>query len=426
MISSDIQTLEQDFPEYMAKVKKNYGWNFLVIMLDSAFFTFSVTMLSQDTIIPYYVTQLTAVQFLIGLVPALYFLGYYLPQLYGAYLVTGKPTRKGFIFWVAIFQRFCILLIALLTQFLGLLTAPQALALLLLAFALYSFSSGLIMPAYNDFISKTIIRRRGIFYGSMNGLGGLIGFGASLVATHYLGRFDFPENLRILFWIAFAASFISPFFIAAYREVPSPFKRIPEPLGHFLKSIPAHVRSAPGFSRFMLVRALLNLGLMANAFYSVYAISRYGLDESVLGILTMIILISQSAAGFIWGWMGDHFGFKIVYIISAVMVLLMGVLAVSGAGAWVFYVIAGLIGASYAVSRTADANMVFELTPPDETSRFVGIVNTFVAPVSTLGPLLGGLIVDVFTHQALFWFVALLGAASIILTAVYLPSRKPA
>src|SRR5512138_3609935 len=102
--------------------------------------------------------------------------------------------------------------------------------------------------------------------------------------------------------------------------------------------------------------------------------------------------------------MGDNFGFKIVYVILTVMVLLMGVLAFRGAVVRVFYVIAGLISDGYAVSRTADANMVFELAPPDETSRFVGIVNTFVAPVSTLGPLLGGLIVDVFTHQALFWF----------------------
>ncbi|MCE5208927.1 MAG: MFS transporter [Chloroflexi bacterium] len=426
MLSSDIQKLEQDYPDYMGKVKKNYWWNFVVIMLDSAIFTFSVTMLSQDTIIPYYITQLTSQKFFIGLAPALYFLGYYLPQLFGAYLVNGKPTRKRFIFGVAIFQRFCILLIALLTQLLGFLTSLQALILLLFSFALYSVSAGLIMPAYNDFISKTIIRRRGIFYGSMNGLGGLIGFGASLTATYYLGHYDFPANLQTLFWLALAVSLVSPFFIAVYREVPFPSKTEAEPLGQFLKSIPGHVRSASGFGRFMVVRSLLNLGLMANAFFSIYAIQEYSLPDSVLGILTMIILISQSAAGFLWGWLGDRFGFKIVYVIAAVMVLLMGLLAVSDAGAWVFYVIAGCIGASYAVTRTADANMVFELAPPSETSRFIGIANTFVAPVATLGPLVGGLIVDLLSYRALFGCVAVIGVVSLALTVAYLPSRRPA
>jgi MFS family permease len=427
MASSDIQILEQNHPEYLEKVKKNYWWNFIVIMLDSAFFTFSVTMLSIDTIIPYFISQLTDLKFFIGVVPALSYLGYYLPQLIGAYMVTGTPTRKRFIFWIAIFERVCILLIALLTQFTDLLTPGQTLGLLLFTFALYSISTGLISPAYSDFISKAIVRNRGIFYGAMNGLGGLIGFGASLVAAHILGQYGYPDNLRIMFWIGFVASFISPFFISAFREVPIPFNLVKEPLLKFIQAIPGHIRSSHGFGRFMGIRSLLFLGLMANAFYAVYAVQAYSLPDSALGILTMIILITKSAAGFLWGWMGDRFGFRILYVISAVMVLLMGLLAVSGAGVWAFYVIAGLVGANYAIAQTADSNMVFELAPPSETSRFVGIVNTFVAPVTVLGPLVAGLIVDNFSHQALFWVVAVIGALSIVLAAAYLPRQeKPA
>jgi predicted MFS family arabinose efflux permease len=114
----------------------------------------------------------------------------------------------------------------------------------------------------------------------------------------------------------------------------------------------------------------------------------------------------------------------VVYIIAAIMILLMGLLATSGTGEWTCYVIAGCIGASYAVTRTADANMVFELAPPSETSRFIGIANTFVAPVATLGPLVGGLIVDMFSHQALFWCVAVIGVISLVLAVMYLPSRR--
>jgi MFS family permease len=444
MLSSDVQKLEQDYPEYIGKVKKNYWWNFFVIMLDSSIFTFSVTMLSQDTIIPYYVSQLTDQKFFIGLAPALFFLGYYLPQLIGAYLVTGRPTRKPAIFWIAIFQRITILVIAVLTQMLGALKPTQALILLMVSYALYSTSAGLIGPAYNDFISKSIIRRRGIFFAAMNGLGGIIGFGASLTAAWYLDHYSFPDNLRMLFWIAFFAALISPFLIAAYREVPFPVHTSLEPLDHFLKTIPTHIRATPGFGRFMLVRAVLNLGLMANAFYALYAVQRYGLDEGTLGILTMLILISQSAGGFLWGWLGDRYGFKLVYLIAAVMILLMGALAVIASlaplpagegfnsgpssgmktGVWFFYVIAAFIGGNYAVARIADPNMVFELAPPHETSRFIGIANTVVAPVATLGPLLGGLIVEGFSHQALFVTVVLIGVIALVLTALYLPSTR--
>jgi MFS family permease len=424
MQSTDVQKLEQEYPEYIEKVKKNYWWNFMVIMLDSAFFSFSVTMLSQDTIIPYFVSHLTGQKIFIGLVPALFYLGYYLPQLIGAYVVTGKPRRKIFIFWIAVTQRVGILVIALLTQFLGWFNDQQALALLMISITLYSITFGLIIPAYSDFISKNIIRRRGFFYGAMNALGGAIGFAASLTATYFLNRYEYPANLRLLFWVGFAASFISPFFIAAYREVPFPFKGKMEPLGDFFKSIPAHIKTAPGFSRFMGVRALLNMGLMANAFYALYAMQRFNLPDGVLGIITMIILLSQSFVGFLWGWLGDRFGFKRVYIIASVLVILMGLLAVSATGIWAFYIIAFCIGGLYAVNRTADANMVFELAPPRETSRFIGIANTFVAPVVTLAPLIGGVIVNAFSHQVLFWCVLVIGALSALFTIRYMPNPR--
>ncbi len=424
MQSSDIQKLEQDYPDYIEKVRKNYWWNFIVIMLDSAFFSFSVTMLSQDTIIPYFVSQLSDLKFFIGLVPALYYLGFYLPQLIGAYVVTGKPTRKKYIFWISVAERVAILVIALIAQSLDLLTDRQALILLLVAFMAYSITTGLIIPAYNDFISKTIIRRRGFFYGAMNGLGGLIGFAASLTAAYFLDQYNYPHDLRLLFWVGFATSFISPFFIAAYREVQFPFKGRVETLAEFLKSIPAHIKTSPGFSRYMWVRAMLSLGLLANSFYALYAIQRFSLKEGVLGIITMIILLSQSAVGFLWGWLGDRFGFKLVYILSSVLVVLMGLLAVTAVDIWSFYVIAFCIGGIYAVTRTADSNMVFELAPPSETSRFIGIVNTFVAPVITLAPLVGGVLVELFSHQVLFWCVLVIGVLSMLLTIIYMPNPR--
>jgi MFS family permease len=424
MISTDVQKLEQEYPEYINEVRKNYWWNFVVIMLDSAFFTFSVTMLSQDTILPYFVSHLSDQKVLIGLVPALYFLGFYLPQLFGAHMVTGRATRKRYIFWIAVAERIGILLIALIAQVLDWLTAPQALVLLLLAFTLYSVTTGLIVPAYSDFISKHIIRQRGLFYGSMNGLGGLIGFAASLTATYFLDHYAYPVDLRMLLWVGFAASFISPFFIAAYREVPFPFKVKKEPLGEFLKSIPVHIRSSAGFGRYMVVRALLNLGLMANAFYALYAINRFNLGEGVLGTLTMSILIAQSAVGFLWGWLGDRFGFKLIYVIASLMVVLMGLLAVTATGVWAFYIITICMGGVYAVARTADPNMVFELVHPSETSRFIGISNTFVAPVVTLAPLVGGVIVDLFSHQALFWCVLVIGVLSTLMVIFVMPAPR--
>src|SRR5690606_7038251 len=104
-------------------------------------------------------------------------------------------------------------------------------------------------------------------------------FSAGLTATYLLGRYAYPTNLQHLFWIGFATSFVSPFLIACLREVPFPAQRSTESLGEFLRGIPAHVRSAPGFLRFMVTRAFLGVGIIANSFYALYSLEKFDPDE---------------------------------------------------------------------------------------------------------------------------------------------------
>ena len=424
MLSTDVQEVKRSHPEYITAVEKNYRWNFLLLTLDSSIFSFSIAMLSQDTIIPYFASQLIDQKALIGLIPALFYLGLYFPQLIGAYLVNGRATRKWSIFAIAIAERMGILAIALTAQFVLQLTNNQALFSLLLSYLVFSITAGLISPAYADFISKNIIRKRGMFFAVTNGLGGVIGFGASFTASYLLDTFAFPINLRYLFWLGFATSFVSLFVIANFREVPFPAVTQTESLIDFLRAIPGHIKNSPRFQRFMITRGLLGLGVMGNAFYALYAIDKFDLSPGSLGTFTMVILLTQSAFGFVWGWLGDRYGFKIIYVIEGVLFVAMGLLALTATQAWSFFIIAFAIGGVYAAFATGDSNMVFEIAAPDQTSRFIGISNSFVAPVLVIAPLIGGLIVDGFSHQLLFSTVLIIGILSSIVAFLYLPNPR--
>lgn len=426
VIGRDSQELRERHPEYFEAVRRQYRRNFLLVVVDSSIFSFVISLLSQDTIMPYFVDQLTGRSWLVGLVPAVFYLGYFLPQLIGAFLLTGRQVRKGYILRMAISQRVGIVIIALVAQFLGLLTPPVALGLFFFAYLLFSVFDGLIIPGYSDFISKSIVYNRGMFFGIMNGVGGVTGFLASLLARRWLDEYAFPENVRIIFWTALLVSTISPFFIASFREVPFPVARKPQPLGEFFRSIPLHMRSRPGFRRFLISRACLGLGIMGNAFYALYAINRFDLTPGVLGIFTMIILLTQSIAGFTWGWLGDRFGYQLVYQVASGLVIGMGLLASFSYAAWAFYIVAFGIGGIYAVFNVADANMIYELAPPAETSRFIGISNTFVAPVMTVSPLIGGLLVDQFGHGVLFGVIIGVGLVSAALSLFMMPRPRRA
>ena len=424
MIGRDVRKLRTKHPDFVASMEKYYWWNFISLVFDSAIYAFSISALSQDTIMPYFVDQLTDRSWIIGLVPAIFYLGYYLPQLIGAFLVHGKRTKKKFVLMVAIAERVGILLIALVAQSYGLLSDSLVLILFLLAYMVFSITNGMISPGYSDFISKAIIRNRGLFFGFMNGLGGLIGFGASLLSRYLLDTYAFPVNVRILFWVGLGTSVISPILIANLKEVPYPVEPQKEDLRQFIKAIPDHLREQPDFIRFMISRAVLGLGIMGNAFFALYGRQIFSQTAGSLGIFTMIILFTQSVIGFVWGWLGDRFGYKKVYVIVSILVVLQGLLAVFATAPWMIYLIAFCIGSVYAAFRICDSNMIFEIAPSAETSRFVGITNTFVAPIMTLAPLLGGALVDLFSHQVMFITVVGVGLLSTVLAVVLMPQLR--
>lgn len=424
MISADVQKLEKQYPEYIEKVRKNYKWNFIVIVLDASIYSFSIAMLSQDTIIPYFVSQLTSSSWAIGVVPALFYLGLYFPQLIGAYIVNGRSTWKWVIFWISVAERAGILAIALIAQFLGLFSNNVALTLLFFAYLLFSVTNGMIAPGYSDFVSKNIVKNRGLFYGVLNAIRGLVGFSAAYTAKYLLDLYSFPVNIRTLFWIGLATSLISPIIIANFREVPYPVERKSEPLLEFIKKIPFYVKKTPDFQHFMLTRAVLGLGIMANSFYALYLLEKFSLSIGSLGIFTMILLLTQSFIGVLWGWIGDRFGYKYIYVAASAMILLSSILAASSFGVWIFYVIAFCIGGTYAVFFMGDPNMIFEIAPPSETSRFIGISNTFVAPVMTLAPLIGGFLVNFFSFSYLFFAVFVISIASLLLSIWVMPNPR--
>ncbi len=424
MIGRDVKKLRSKHPEFVASMEKYYWWNFISLVFDSAIYAFSISALSQDTIIPYFVDQLTDRSWIIGLVPAIFYLGLYLPQLIGAFMVHARRTKKKFILQIAIAERVGILLIALVAQSYGLLSNQVILVLFLLSYMIFSITNGMISPGYSDFISKSIIRNRGVFFGFSNGLGGLIGFGASLFSRYLLDSYTFPADIRILFWVALGTSVISPVLIANLKEVPYPVKPQKEDLREFIKAIPDHLRDQPDFIRFMISRAVLGLGVLGNAFFALYGRDVFSQTAGSLAIFTMIILFTQSLIGFVWGWLGDRFGYKKIYVIVSILVVFQGVLAVFATAPWMIYLIAFCIGSVYAAFRICDSNMIFEIAPTAETSRFVGITNTFVAPIMTLAPLLGGALVDIFSHQVMFITVIGVGILSTILAIVLMPQLR--
>ena len=96
------------------QVQKNLRWNFSVNVWDIMFITLGITLVSRETVMPVFVSTLTDSKILIGLIPATFTLGFYLPQLFSANFTERLQFKKPFVMTIGFFgERLPYLLIAL-------------------------------------------------------------------------------------------------------------------------------------------------------------------------------------------------------------------------------------------------------------------------------------------------------------------------
>lgn len=416
MTAADVASMRRNQPAYVRAAERNLRWNFALLLLDGASFAFAIALLAETTILPAFVSSLTNAPFIFGLLAATYALGHFLPQLAGAQLASGRARRKPLVFAIALAERLGILAIALSAMGVGVLSAELVLVLFFLAFAFYSMTTGLIGPVYGDYMAKSILHARGRFYGGVQLLGGVMGFGAAQIGSQLLGRLPYPTGVQACFWLAFALSFISLIFIACLREVPYPETAPRVPFRQLIASVPDLLRAHATYRWFLTGRSIVALGTMGVGFVAVAALDR-GLAARDVAAFASVYLLAQSFGGLGWGLIGDRWGWKLVLEGGAIALSAGMAMALLADGFPTFAITFALLGMANAASITSDPNLTYEVAPPNDTSRYLGVTSTLIAPALTLAPLVGGVILGTTSYAALFALSAVLAIAGLAVTA---------
>ncbi len=391
--------------EYQAQIQRHYRRNFTVNILDFACYSWGMSFASMVTILPLYLSHLTTSPLLIGLVPALGSVFWFLPQLFTANYVERLERKQPFILLISIHERWPYLALGL-----SILLWPHASPTLsiVLFFLLLSIigrlSGGLIGTAWQDYIAKIIpLGRRGLFFGLSNSLGGVLGAGGAAFSVYLLDHFPFPTSFAYCFLMAFAASVLSWSFLAMAKEPPRPSSKPPISQGEYFRWLPGVLRRDRNFSAYLLSQIVLVLGGMASGFFTVYAVQRFQVSDQTAGWFTTVLLGSQALSNPLLGRLGDRGGHKSVMEIAACLgiVVLILLLAASHIG-W-FFPLFALYGCSSSGFMLAGMSIILEFSRPEDRPTYIGLANTCAAPFWALAPLAGGWIVSTLGYRALFW-----------------------
>jgi MFS family permease len=407
------------------EVERNFRWNFSVNLLDISFIMLGLSLVSRETVIPLLVSNLTPSTVAIGLVPAVYSLGIYLPQLVGAGVTEAMPRKKPFVALVgALGERLPYLLAGVAVLLLAVPAPTVALVVLAAMFGASGASAGFATPAWFDMIAKVIpLRRRGLFTGLGHGLGALMGVAGAAVIGLVLERWPYPRNFALLFALAFGAMMVSWVGLVLNREPANPTVRPAASLGRFLRRLPGIMRADRNFARYIGAMAIVRAGTMAGSFFLVYGAEHFQLGGAEVGLLTGVLIGCQALFNPLWGMLGDRRGHKVVLVGGA---LALGLAATSAwlAPTWAWLVAAFmLLGAFLSADTASFLNIILEFCSDEDRPTYIGLTNTLLAPVTTLAPLLGGWLAAQLGYQPMFALAALLAGLGAALLARWV--REP-
>ena len=379
-------------------------YNVLALGVDYGFFMLALTFASQSTILPAFAAWLGAPNVVIGAIPAVMTLGWFLPSLFAAGHTETLTRKLPFLMKWTLWERVPFLVMALLAFFTAERWPGLTLALVLLMLLVITGVGGVLMPAWMDLIARALPTTiRGRFFALSNFIAGLVGFGASLFIAEVLGRVPAPASYGICFLGATVCVALSYVALAVVREQVAERAASPVTLRDYLGRVPGLLRRDRNLSWFLAARAFGLAGGMASGFYTVYALRAWDAPASQAGVFTAMLLIGQSIGTLTLGWVGDHAGHRLVLLIGmacAAGAAAVALLAPSLAAFGVVFVLYGVQSAAVSISAL---NVLLEFSPtPEARPTYVGLGTTAMTPMAFAAPLIGGLLADAVGFRAMF------------------------
>jgi len=405
--------------------RNDFKHNVLVNLIDGGFFGLAIGLASFTTILPLFVSTMTESATLIGLVPAIHNMGWQLPQLFTSKKISRMAVLKPFVMINTINERVPFLALAVIAWTLPEIGTTAGLILTFLALIWQGIGAGLAANAWQNMIGKVIPPDfLATFFGLQAAASNLLSSLGAFTAGFILNRNPGPRGFAFSFLFAFTFMVVSWVFLNQTRELPVERPESQAPQASLWKSIHTIFSNNRPFVWFLTSRLLYYLGMMAFAFFIVYAVRKLGMNEIQAGVLTSVLLITQMAANIFLGRLADKWSRKGVIELGAVAGVASCLLAWLAPNAAWFYPVIILEGIANTAFWTIGFPILLEFGSEEQRPLFVGLGNTLVAPVAILSPILGGWLADNISYPIAFLISGLFGVAAVLILHFFVTDPK--
>lgn len=399
---------------------KHLKFNLTVNILDGGFFGAALGFASFMTVIPLFVSQLTDSAMLIGLIPAIHAVGWQLPQLFTAPRVSRLSLYKPMAVMMTIHERVPFLGLAVVAWFSPRIGIEWSLILTFILLVWQGFGGGLTATAWQSLMAKVIpVRLHGTFFGVQSSAFNLFASVTAILAGLVLSAYLYPLDFTICFLLASVAMAVSLIFLALTKEErvqPSPSAQ--DETQNFYHKLRIILREDRDFRWYLVARTLTQFATMGFAFYTIYAVQEFGINERLVGILTGILLFTEVIMNPIVGWIGDRRGHLITLKLGIAAAIASVLLAWGAQGVVWFFPVFILAAIANIGAWVVPLSMTLEFGSESQRPTYIGLANTLIAPSTFIAPVLAGWLIDRTNFQAAFLVSAIAGIATLVVILI--------
>ncbi|MEZ4607915.1 MAG: MFS transporter [Deinococcales bacterium] len=350
---------------------------------------------------------------LIGLVPALRIGGWLLPQLFVATRLAYEPFKLPWYRRVNFVRSLAYVLMVIAVFRIA---DPRLLTFSVLAMICVSaIAGGLGGLSFADVTAKVVPHYRlGTFWVLRNTIGGVLALMAGYILRQVLaGDIPFPHNFGYIFLFGTVLSIVSFSLFGSIRE-PEGEVMVKEPFIRALARAPQLLHHNAVFRRYLMVRFLGMLSLVAEPFYAVYCLQHLNAPVSVLGFLVMFSTAASIISNVALRQFANRGENVFVYQLSLSLLLLAPTLALM-AHHWMFFILVFMASAAgQAGVGIATWNLLYAVSEDSQRTIYVGTANTILT-LPSLAPIVAGFFIEslgfniAFILAAIFALIAFMG-----------------
>lgn len=409
--------------------------NFSLGISNGAFFGFVDAVVSPYLVLPLFVTGLGGSPILVGLLPAIYNGGWFLPQFLISHRLQRLPRKLGVYTAAGIIRIVCWIAFTLSTFLIANSNPTLLLFTFFALFTTYSLAAGVAGAPFLDVVAKTIpVDRRGSFFGNRDLYGALFAIAGGYLVNVLLNPSlapPFPINFGFIFAIACIAVVIGVLSFSFVIEPAETSTVRTVTFGEQVHAARSLLRENRVYRRYLLTRIVIAISDIASPFYAIYATTALKVPPETVGVYIAISTASSLATNPIWGRISDRRGNRVLFIGASsaflampLIALVFGFLPSGPALALPFGLIFLFAGTARTAANICAPSYLLEIAPASERPLYLGVTNSILG-IATFLPVLGGVLVGLAGFQSVMLLALLFSAFATRLAIGMAEPRRP-